>query len=140
MKRKIVSCVLVASVSFYIGCYSTETVTREELEARVEKADVTVYTKDSLEYKFSKGEYRIKGDTLSGSGVRWSGGSSNIVLDASLSFADVTLVKATEFSLGNTALLCGGIGLGAGVIIFFLTRHNDTPGISLPYGPVPAGQ
>jgi hypothetical protein len=117
LKRKIVSCVIVASLSFYLGCYSTEMVSKDEIKARIDHVDITICTKDSLAYKFSKENYRIEGDTLSGYGIRTSNRSSDIVLDASLSFADITSIETREFSLIRTILLCAGVGLGTVLII-----------------------
>ena len=121
MTRKIVSCVLVASLSFSIGCYSTEMVSKDEIKTRIDPVDITIYTKDSLEYKFSKECYRIQGDTLSGYGIRTSNRSSSIVLDASLSFADITSIETRQFSLIRTILLCAGVGLGTVLIIEILS-------------------
>jgi hypothetical protein len=125
MKRKIVPWFLVASLLFYIGCYNTEMVSKEGLKARVEQYNITVSTKDSLEYKFLKDNYRVQGDTLTGFGVRKSNNFSDIVLDASLPFADITSIETKEFSLGKTFLLCSGVGLGAALIIKILFTHDQ---------------
>jgi hypothetical protein len=123
VKRKIVSCVLVASLSFYIGCYSTEMVSKDELKAKVEQLDITIFTKDSLEYKFSKENYRIQGDTLSGYGIRRWNVSTDVIFDASLPFADIDSIETREFDPTRTIVLCGGIGLGVVLIITLLFRH-----------------
>jgi hypothetical protein len=125
MKRKIVSWLLVGSLSLYIGCYNTEMVSKEGLKPRVEQYDITVSTKDSLEYIFLKDNYRVQGDTLTGFGVRRSNRRSDIVLDASLPFADITSIETKEFSFGKTLLLCAGIGLGAAFIIKILFTHDQ---------------
>ena len=121
MKRQIISCVLVASILFSIGCYSTGMVTKDEFKAKAEKDDITVLTKESLEYKFSKGNYRVQGDTLSGSGVRVSANrSARDSVVTSIAFADITLLKTEEFDLTNTILFCVGVGMG-GVCLFYLS-------------------
>lgn len=124
VKRKIVSCVLVSSLLFSIGCYSPGVVTKEELKAKAERIDITVFTKDSTEYKFLKDNYRIQGDTLSGFGVRRRNMSSDIVLDASLSLSDVNSIETKKFDLMRTMLLCGGGGLFA-VIIYEQFFHKE---------------
>ncbi len=117
MKNKIVSCLLVVSLSFYIGCYSTEMVSKEELKAKRHQVDVTILTRDSLEYRFSKENYSIQGDTLAGYGSRRWNMSTEIVLDARLSFTDMTSIETKEFSLVRTILLCSAVGLFAELII-----------------------
>ena len=140
MKKKIVSCVLVASLSFSIGCYSAGMVTKEEFKAKHEQVDITVYTKDSLEYKFSKGYYRIQGDTLLGlsrvliapssptlsfqervalleSGAQ--GSAKTRTRDSvveSVAFADITSLRVKELDLPLT-LIASALGGG---LLFFL--------------------
>jgi hypothetical protein len=117
MKRKIISCLLIFSLLFSVGCYSTDLITKEEFKAKVKQDDITLFMKNSLEYKFLKDNYSIQGDTLSGFGVRkWSWGS-DIVLDASLPFTDITSIEARQFNLTRTLILCGGIGVP--IIILF---------------------
>ncbi len=118
MKRKVVSCVLVSSLLFSIGCYSTRTVTKEELKARNEQVDITVWTKDSLEYRFSKKHYRIQGDTLTGFGVQVRSNTSprdSVVIFIAL--ADVTSLKTEELDLGGTIIV---IGLPVGLVVVLL--------------------
>jgi hypothetical protein len=123
MKRKIVSCVLVASLLFSIGCYSPGMISKEEAKAK--QGDITVFTKDSSEYKFLKENYRIRGDTLTGFGVRKWNMSSDIVLDASLSFAEIDSIEAKEFDATKTTLVCCGVGLGAALIIYVLFFSHE---------------
>jgi hypothetical protein len=149
MKRKVVSCVLVASLLFSIGCYSTEVVTKEEFKAKDEQVDITVYTKDSLEYKFSKGQYRIQGDTLSAwsrvltivpsstllsfqervalleSGGRISPTRDSIV--ASIALADITSIKTEEFDGLKTIALIALFG-SVGFLLIAVIGVLITPG------------
>ncbi len=125
MKRKIVSWVVAASLLSYLGCYDTEIVTKEGLNARADQVDITLFMRDSLEYQFLKNDYRIQGDTLKGFGVRRLHGVSDIVLGASLAFTDIMSIETTELSTGKTILLCGGIALGSVFIIELLLRHDQ---------------
>jgi hypothetical protein len=123
VKRKVVSCVLVASLSFSIGCYGTGTVTKDELKAKDEQVDITVFTKDSLEYRFSKENYHIHGDTLTGIGVQLIGdGRTEGRFDGSISFADIASIEMSELSIGKTILLSVGIigVVGGGLFLIFL--------------------
>jgi hypothetical protein len=124
IRTKIVSCVLVATLSFSMGCYSNQTMTREqltptakeELKSNVEERDVTVLTKDFSKYKFLKGDYRIQGDTLKGFGVRIIGGDDR-PFDGSISFADIAALETEEFDLTATLI---AIGLPVGLVVGFL--------------------
>jgi len=69
MKSTLVRYLLVCLVPSYVGCYNTDTVTKDQLKASTDR-DIIVITKDSLEYKFSKHAYSIVGDSLSGVGVQ----------------------------------------------------------------------
>lgn len=127
LKRKIVSCVLLASLSFSIGCYNNETITREQLnpvtkdklKAEVDQLDITVFTKDSLEYKFFKGNYRVQGDTLIGVGVQTIGGDDK-PFQGYISFSDITSLETVEFSLAKTIIvICIPIVLGGAFLVAF---------------------
>jgi hypothetical protein len=134
MKSEIISCVLVASLSFSTGCYSTGMVGRDEFKAKAEQVDITVFTHDSSEYKFLKENYHIQGDTLTGFGVRKWNMSSEIVLGASLSFADIDSIESKEFDATKTILVCGGVGLGTGLIIYLLFFSHETEQSVQPSG------
>jgi hypothetical protein len=111
---KFISALLIASLLVSVGCYNNQTIVKEDLDkATVEKLrsevgqrDIVLFTKDSLEYHFSKENYRIKGDTLTGFGVQ-TFGEQEKGFHGSISFADVTSLKTSEFSLGNTLFAIG---------------------------------
>lgn len=114
MKRRIVFCLFVASL--FDGCYYARMVTNEELKAKTEQSDITVCAKDSSEYKFSKGNYSILGDTLLGFGVHTIGGIDGSFHGA-ISFADITSHTTDEFDLTATLV---AIGLPVGLVVGFL--------------------
>jgi hypothetical protein len=119
--------VLVSSLLFSIGCYSTVMMTKEELKAKVEQADITVWTRDSLKYEFSKGNYHIQGDTLTGSGVRVGVNKSTHKQYkqnsgvTSIALADITSIETSEFSSAKTVLLI--IGLGGVLLVTLWAVH-----------------
>ena len=80
--------------------------TNEEVKAKCEHLDIAVFTKDSLEYKFLKDNYRIQNDTLTGFGVQTIGGTERR-FQGSISFADITSVKTEEFDLTGTIVALG---------------------------------
>jgi len=112
MKRT--SSLLLAPLLFCVGCYSNQTLTHEELNtitkerlrAEVEQRDITVFTRDSLEYRFSREHYRIRADTLTGFGIQTSAGN-DVRFQGSISFADITSIRTTEFSLAQTLVAIG---------------------------------
>jgi hypothetical protein len=106
-------------------------VSKDEFKARAEQADITIFTKDSLDYKFSQGNYRIQADTVSGYCIRRSNSSTDVVFDASLSFADIDSIETRELDLPRTIALCGGIGLGVSLAIILLFRPDQTMGVSV---------
>ncbi|HTP12270.1 MAG TPA: hypothetical protein VMM37_01530 [Bacteroidota bacterium] len=123
MKRKCVSCVLVASLLLSVGCYSTGTVTREELKEMTEtdQADITVHMKDSREYKFSRMNYRIQGDTLFGLGILSPGGDPATASDsvaASIPFADMSSIETERLNVVVTIIVIAAPV--AAVVIFFV--------------------
>jgi hypothetical protein len=122
INMKIVSCMVVASLLFYIGCYSTDPITKDELKATAEN-DINVMTKDSLEYRFNKGDYSIQGDTLSGTGVQviWEKGKLTFLrFHGSISFSEITTLTAEKFSAGKTtAAIVIPIALAVGFLVWF---------------------
>jgi hypothetical protein len=114
MKKRTISFVLILSLSFSIGCYNNQTITKEELtpttkgklNAEGEQRDITVLMKDSREYQFSKENYRIQGDTLTGFGVQKINDNEG-PFHGSIALADITSLKTTEFSLTKTLLAIG---------------------------------
>ena len=134
MTRKIVSCILIASLSLSIGCYSNQTITKEELKTRAELDDITVYTKESLSYDFPKENYRIQGDTLSGFLVQRSattGIFESFVV--SIAFADITSIEVEKFSVLKTIILCGVVGLVIVLIIGSTAiKGQSSGGLRLP--------
>jgi hypothetical protein len=127
MKMKTVSYVFVAPLLFTIACYNTGMVTKEELKARDEPPDITVRTRDSLTYRFSKEHYSILGDTLSGSGVRLSAGIPDSVV-ASIALANISSIEATEFDEGKSVLLGFGLVIVATGGLILIGLASNPPG------------
>ena len=149
MERQLVSCILIGSLFTCIGCYSSRTVTKGELKGKVEQVDIAIYTKSFEEYKFSKENYRIRGDTLSGFGVQVGKErmtmsdyskqtknrpastpiSENATLQdsvvVSIAFADITRLVVSEFNLSNTVIaIVLTVGLPLGFLLILVETHN----------------
>ena len=86
-------------------------VTKEQFVAQAGRVDVTLTTKDSVEYKFLRENYRVRGDTLLGFGHRKRHLSSDVVLDATLSLADVATVEVMKFDATKTIVVCSVCGV-----------------------------
>lgn len=125
--RPIVSCTLVASLLFWIGCYSSEVVSREEFRTEAGRVDVALLTTDSLQYRFSEGNYQIDGDSLTGAGFRSGHLSTDLVLNVRLSLANISAIEITRFDLLKTAALCGGV-VAIGILCYaMITRQGSGP-------------
>ena len=118
MKRGIVSCVLVASLCFNLGCTSTEMVSKDELKATADQIDITVYTDEALKYEFPKGYYRIQGDTLMGVVSKSRNLFSEIRSDSTatitISFSDITSIETEKFNLSMTIV---AIAIPVGLVV-----------------------
>jgi hypothetical protein len=118
---KFISFVLIASLLVSLGCYNNQTIVKEDLDratveklqAAVEERDIWLFTRDSLEYQFSKANYRIKGDTLTGFGFQTIAGQKSR-FQGSIPFAEITSLKTSEFSLATTLFAIGLPLLAAG--------------------------
>lgn len=115
MRRKIVSSLLIVSFLSYIGCYSTETVPKQELAAKQIQGDITVIMKDRMRFVFGDGKYSISSDSLSGIGGRKTADYFvDLPFQGSLALADIMFIERKEFSTGKTILLAGAaVGLVA---------------------------
>jgi len=125
MRRRCAARVLVGSLLLSFGCYSTNTVTKEDLKGKVGQVDIIVFTKDLYQYNFSKEDYRVRGDTLSGTGIRKRIMEDEVALKASIAFTDIGLIETREFCPVKTILVCGRIGLGAAVSIALFFSHSQ---------------
>jgi len=142
MKRKIVSCLLVASLCFSTGCYSTAVVSKDELKATGDQIDITVYTNGSelttkderaittadmnepLRYEFPQGFYHVRGDTLIGLVPQrrdlYSEGRSDSSRTVNISFAKISSIETERFSLGLTiAAIAIPLALAGGFLLWF---------------------
>jgi hypothetical protein len=121
--KALVTFVLAFSMALATGCYSTAPVSKEELTAIAGNADIVVSMRDSLEYRFSVGNYHVHGDTLSGYGIQTRYFFPDVALDAALPFGGISSIETREFNLVRGITLVGGIGLGALILMFLAGRH-----------------
>jgi hypothetical protein len=125
VKRNVIFGLSVASLVTFAGCYTTEMMTAEGLKARTEPVDITVFMKDSCEYRFAKENYRIAGDTLSGYGIRKRNLSTDVVLHASCALAECDSIEGREFNLTRTVTLCASAGVAAFLLVQLLWHSHS---------------
>jgi hypothetical protein len=123
---KSISCMLVFSLLVYCGCHTTGIISRDGLRSGDNQADITVFARDSLQYKFSGENHHVRGDTLTGYGMRVHHAVTDVVFQASLPLAEVDSIETRSFDLTTTVMVAGGIGLVAVGIVALLNRQNRT--------------
>jgi hypothetical protein len=125
-RLRFISRLLAFSLLVYCGCHTTGIMSRDGLRSGDNGADITVFARDSLQYRFSGENYHVQGDTLTGYGMRIHHAVTDVVFQASLPLADVDSVETKRFDLTTTVMVAGGIGLVAVGIVALLNRQNRT--------------
>jgi hypothetical protein len=124
---KFISGVLIGSLILSSGCYSDQTITHGELTATPKEnystlagqRDLIVFTKDSSRYEFSKENYLIQSDTLTGFGIQARDGKE-MRFHGTLSFSEITSLQTSEFSTGKTiagTVLLVALVIGVGLAL-----------------------
>jgi hypothetical protein len=127
MRMKAIVFTIPVILASCIGCYSSNVISKEEFLSQSEQTDITVFTKDSSEYEFSKDQYRIAGDSLSGLAMLTKPNAFGPEgFKGSIAIADIAQVEREEFSTARTVLLVGGIGLAAAAIIVVVVASQPT--------------
>jgi len=129
MKKKIIPCILVVSLLFSIGCSSSHTIATEKLEA---KPDITVFTKDSLEYEFLMDNYDIQGDTLIGFGEQRIGGRDER-FHGSIALADIKTVVDNNHWVGGLEGFVYGFIPGAVLGVVASVASQDNKEVVFPW-------
>ena len=69
--KKLISMVLIFALLPYLtGCYSLQQATLQEVKEDNKISELTVHTRDSVSYRFKKGNFSFKDDSLSGTGTK----------------------------------------------------------------------
>ena len=130
MKSTLARYLLAVLLLVYAGCYDTEIITKERLPAGPDR-DITVFTKDSLEYRFPAENYRIIGDSLSGVGVQiidvWPVRKD---FTGSIPLSNIAQVKTDKFNPRKTvaivtaSFLVASFALSVAVAAAILNGHH----------------
>ena len=132
MKKRIISKIvfyfLILSLINYIGCYSFQPITMEELNKESESSDLLVITKNKNSYKLFESDYTVKEDSIYGSGrleVR-KGIKVNEDYTGSIYLKDIRLIKIARFDvIGTFVLIAGGVGIMALIVSSIAPFQND---------------
>lgn len=122
MVRKIFISLVLLSFLNYLGCYSSEIITKNEVDQGLKKInldeEISISTKDYNSYRFGAHQYQIQNDTLSGTGVITKLGKQ-IPFKGKIAMNDIVSIeqKSTD-AVATIGLVLGIAALGA--LIFTL--------------------
>ena len=125
--------VVVAFLNF-IGCYSSETITKKDIDEGKEQIDfnqeISITTKDYKSYRFGALQYQIVNDSLYGNGVVTELGKEvpfkgNIALDNIISFEQSAIDKGSTAGV-VIAVVIGGLVV-AGLIMWAILANAFSP-------------
>jgi len=118
MRQKILIACMLISIINYIGCYSADMVTRNELEHGF-SSEISLLTKDNETYYFPEHSYRLEKDSLSGKGRLLKSDYTFDVFNGKIALSDIELITGKKVDEGKTALLILG-AIGISLIIYLL--------------------
>ena len=133
LKKLFIAFTLVAFLNF-IGCYSSEVISKEELDkgnAQIDfNEEIYVTTQDYSRYHFLKGFYQIQKDTLYGEGSVQNAGDE-IPFKGKIAMDEVTSFEQSKPDAGSSAgLTIGIIAIGAvalGLILLAMLSDAFNP-------------
>jgi len=105
MFRKILIALIMMSFLNYVGCSSSEVITKKELDEGTAQIDTNeeIYctTKDSIRYYFPKWSYQIVDDTLYGEGTVQNA-RREMPFNGQLAIDEITSFEQTQVDAGAT--------------------------------------
>jgi hypothetical protein len=107
MSNKLISSFLVVTLLNLLGCYSYQTITKDELGQAEKYTDLQVITKNKYTYEFDEGNYTFSKDSIYGSGKLKlkSGKRANEDYNGSIYFEEVEKLKMDGFDIVTTILV-----------------------------------
>jgi len=117
MRRKFFISLLVVSFLNYVGCYSSEIISKAEIDQGTKKInfdeEISISTKDYNSYRFGAHQFQIENDTLYGTGVTSKLGNE-VPFKGKIAMNDITSIEQKSMDAGaTTGLIIGGLVLGA---------------------------
>ena len=125
MLRKFFITLLVVSFLNFVGCYSSEIISKTEIDKGTKKInfdeEISISTKDYNSYRFGAHQYQIQNDILSGTGVTTKFGKQ-IPFKGKIALNDVVSFEQKSIDAGaTTGLVIGGIALGMLIVVLIYT-------------------
>ena len=107
MNKKLISCILTVALLNLLGCYSYQTITKDELSQAEEYTDLQVIIKNQYTYEFDEGNYTFSQDSIYGSGKLKikNGKRVNEDYNGSIYFEDIEKLKMDGFDIVTTILV-----------------------------------
>jgi len=105
--KKIIITLTIISFMNLIGCYSYNSISKEELDQAEEYRDLQVITKNKYIYEFDEGNYTISEDSIYGTGNLKLVMGKKVYKDyeGSIKFEDVAKLKMEKFDVVSTILV-----------------------------------
>lgn len=122
--KKIIITLTIISFMNLIGCYSYQTISREELNQAEEYKDLQVITKNKYIYEFDESNYTISEDSIYGSGNLKLISDEKVYKDyeGSINFEDVEKLRMDKFDVVTTILV-----IAIPVVIIVIAAANFKP-------------
>ncbi len=107
MSKKLISSFLVVTLLNLLGCYSYQTLTKDELSQAEKYTDLQVKTKNQYTYEFDEGNYTFSKDSIYGSGKLKLKNDKRVNEDynGSIYFEEIEKLKMDGFDIVTTILV-----------------------------------
>ncbi len=122
--NKMMSIVTIVSLLNLFGCYSYQTITKDDLSQSEEYNDLQVITKNKHIYEFDEGNYKISEDSIYGSGNLKLIKGKKIYVDyeGSIKFEDVEKLRMDKLDVVSTILV-----IAIPVVVIIIAAANFNP-------------
>ena len=107
MYKELISTFLVVTLLNLLGCYSYQTITKDELSQAEEYTDLQVIMKNQYTYELDEGNYTFSQDSIYGSGKLKikNGKRVNEDYNGSIYFEEIEKLKMDGFDIVTTILV-----------------------------------
>ena len=117
-KKSFVSLIIISFLN-YVGCYSSEFISKKEVDQGTKQIDlneeISIVTKDYNSYHFPPEQYQIQNDTLYGVGLMTKLGKE-VPFKGKIAWDDILSFEQNSIDAGATTGLVLGV-IAIGVII-----------------------
>lgn len=105
--EKFITVVTILSLLNLLGCYSYQTISREEISQSEENSDLQIITRNKYVYEFDEGYYTVSKDSIYGSGnlKLIMGKKVYQNYEGSISFDDIEKLRMDKLDVVSTILV-----------------------------------